>query len=280
MFDPLFVIVGFLLGLIIGSFLNVVILRLHTKRTLGGYSHCMSCGERLSALDLVPLFSYLSLLGRCRHCGARISPRYFLIELTSATMFASIFALGFDPLTTVLHLVFLALLLVVFVYDVEHLIIPDEYALALMPFALMFHVWNGVAFTVPHWSVLVAPAASFIFLGGLWRISGGKWIGLGDAKLSIPLAVAVGLSQVFSLIVFAFWIGAFMSVVILFMQRLLKSIGRGQTRLRFLGRPLTMKAEVPFAPFLIGSFLVIFYAKGDAFYLTDIIVSWLTSLVT
>lgn len=267
--------IGFLFGTIIGSFLNVVILRTHTKRSLGGHSHCMSCGKRLGAFELVPVFSYIALLGRCRSCGARISPRYILIELTTGVLFAYIFSLMLSPLLMVVHLLFLSLLLVVFVYDIEHLIIPDEYAFALVPFACVLGAsqLETISLTTVG-GLFVSALCSFVFLGGLWKLSGGRWIGLGDAKLSVPLALGVGLMHTFSLVVFAFWIGAALSILILGITKLLT---RGQKRLRFFHTPLTMKAEVPFAPFLIGSFLIVYYGHADVFTITDAALSYVLS---
>ncbi len=260
-------LIGFLFGVIIGSFLNVVILRMHTKRGLGGHSHCMSCGKRLGVFELIPVLSYLVLFGRCRFCGAAISPRYILIELIAGILFAYVFTLPIAPLLMLVHLIFLSLLLVVFVYDLEHLIIPDEYALGLSPFALVLGMSQLETISVLNIGGLLAGAlCSFVFLGGLWKVSGGRWIGLGDAKLSVPLALAVGLMNTFSLIVFAFWIGAAISIALLVFAKLLLS---GQKRLRFFHTPLTMKAEVPFAPFLIGSFLIVYYGYADVFQVTD-----------
>lgn len=263
---------AFIFGTIVGSFMNVVILRTHTARSLGGHSHCMSCGERLRPIDLIPVISYLALSGRCRHCGARVSPRYILIELATGAIFLFVFSLGLDAVSTALTLLFLSILLIIFVYDIEHLIIPDEYVIALTVIALVAISWNGTGFSIPPLMDLAAPALTFGFLGGLWKVSKGEWIGLGDAKLSVPLALMVGLIASFSLIVYAFWIGAVVSVSFLALERLLS---RGKHRLRFFGVPLTMKAEVPFAPFLIGSFLLVTYAHADVFTLTDAVLAYL-----
>jgi leader peptidase (prepilin peptidase)/N-methyltransferase len=213
-------------------------------------------------------------MGRCRHCGARVSVRYILIELATGIIFASVFALSAGIASTVLTLIFLSTLLIIFVYDLEHLIIPDEYVIALAVVALVSISWNGAQFSFPSLVDVAAPALTFGFLGGLWKVSEGKWIGLGDAKLSVPLALMVGMTASFSLIVFAFWIGAAVSVALLGAERMLS---RGKHRLRFFGIPLTMKAEVPFAPFLIGSFLLVFYAHADVFTLTDSIIAALTA---
>src|SRR4051812_42460706 len=76
-------------GLIIGSFLNVLILR-HGERSLGGRSACMSCGRTLKWFDLIPVFSWLALLGRCRTCKKKISVQYPIVEATTAILFAAV----------------------------------------------------------------------------------------------------------------------------------------------------------------------------------------------
>src|ERR1700748_3830531 len=79
------------LGLIIGSFLNVVIFRLNTERSFGGRSACMVCRNKLAWYDLIPVFSFLFLLGRCRNCKTKISVQYPLVELGAGIIFALLF---------------------------------------------------------------------------------------------------------------------------------------------------------------------------------------------
>lgn len=256
----------FILGAVIGSFLNVVILRLHTGRSLNDRSHCATCGTALSWYELVPLLSYAALLGRCRSCGARISPQYFLVELATGTAFALVFLAGFDAVTLILSLLAVSVLIVIAGYDLKHLIIPDEAValLAALAFALLgYEAW----LSEDLWHALeglLASACAFLFFAGLWYFSGGRWLGFGDAKLAIPLGMLVGLSGVFSLIVFSFWIGAAVSLCILGIQAL---VSRGQSRLPFLRARLRMKSEVPFAPFLILSFLLVYLYGANALHL-------------
>jgi prepilin signal peptidase PulO-like enzyme (type II secretory pathway) len=103
------------------------------------------------------------------------------------------------------------------------------------------------------------------FFWGLWYVSKGRWIGFGDAKLALPLGMLVGIGDVFSMVVFSFWIGAGVSLVLLGIQKLLK---RGKTSLRFLSTPITMKSEVPFAPFLILGFIAVHFLHADIFDIT------------
>ncbi len=98
-FTVIFIVMAFILGAVIGSFLNVVIIRIPRKESIignnDGGSHCMSCNHKLGFFDLFPIFSYIFLGGKCRYCKARISPRYWIVELTTAIMFTlSVIAFG------------------------------------------------------------------------------------------------------------------------------------------------------------------------------------------
>ncbi|KKP84730.1 MAG: Type 4 prepilin-like protein leader peptide-processing enzyme [Parcubacteria group bacterium GW2011_GWD2_35_7] len=84
-------IIFFILGLIIGSFLNVVIFRFNTERSFGGRSGCMTCQNKLCWYELIPLISFFALKGRCRNCKAKISIQYPIVELMSGLIFAGLF---------------------------------------------------------------------------------------------------------------------------------------------------------------------------------------------
>ena len=94
----------------------------------------------------------------------------------------------------------------------------------------------------------------------LWRVSRGTWIGFGDVKLVVPLALSVGALSVFSMVVLSFWIGAIVGVLLLLVQKLKR---QGQPHVRFLGPELTIKSAVPFAPFLILGYLTILFFEVD-----------------
>ena len=249
-----------LFGLIVGSFLNVVVYRFNTGKSLNGRSHCLSCGHTLSWLTLFPVVSYLALRGRCAYCSARISPRYMLVEVLTASLFGMVAYLVHEPLSLVLLLAFMAFCVLVLVYDLLHTIIPDTFVvgMSLIAFAL-----SGVDYwyTDDVYALLLralGAATGFLFFASLWMLSQGRWIGLGDAKLAIPLGLVASFPAMISVIVLSFWIGALVSIVLIVLQHLLK---RGQHRLPFLRTSLTIKSEVPFAPFLIAGFLLVhFYA--------------------
>jgi prepilin signal peptidase PulO-like enzyme (type II secretory pathway) len=252
-----------LLGLIIGSFLNVFIYRFHTGRSLSGSSHCLSCQAPLRWFELFPVLSYLALRARCRHCHATITPRYLVVEALTGLLFFLV--IYFIPVWWLWPLawILMSLLVVIVVYDINHMVIPDSLVIATTVITGLHLVYDwymigSVAYVV--YSVL-AGVFAYGFFAALWKYSAGRWLGYGDAKLAFPLGVMVGWSGVFSMLVLSFWVGTIISLGILSYQYYRRR--RGQQRLRFLSQPLTMKSEVPFAPFLIVGFLLVYLCGVD-----------------
>lgn len=250
----------FIFGTIVGSFLNVVIYRLHTGKSLGGRSHCLSCHISLKWYELLPIFSYVLLRARCRSCSSYIPLRYLAVELLTGLLFimvwmeyhASAVLLGF-------YFVVVSLLVIILVYDMYHTIIPDEMVVALLVISTGIVIYTtvvaGESYMYPLKSLFGALLASGFF-ASLWYIGKGRWMGLGDAKLMFPLGVMAGFMGAVSTVVFSFWIGAVVSLTLIGIQKILR---KGKTRLSFLGTPLTIKSEVPFAPFLIIAFLAVHF---------------------
>ena len=257
----------FLLGLIIGSFLNVVIYRFNTGRSINGHSHCTSCAYALRWYDLIPLLSFLFLKGRCKKCHCKIPLRYFVVELITALLFLATFMqFGFTKIF-LFSIPLLSFLIVIALYDLNHMVIPDKLVLYVGILAIVhYFVVYGFVFKP---DVLIqksiAAMAAFLFFGGLWFVSKGRWIGFGDAKLAVPLAFILGPFATFSSIVFSFWIGAFVSILLLILPGLYKKMQHFYTpspiakKIKYF----TMKSEVPFAPFMIAAFLLVYIYKID-----------------
>jgi leader peptidase (prepilin peptidase)/N-methyltransferase len=258
----------FVLGAIVGSFLNVVLYRLHTGKSLGGRSHCLTCGKTLTWAELLPIVSYLFLRGKCRGCVAHIPPRYLVVEsLTGASYLWVWHLFSHDLFLLFLYLILVSVLILIVFYDIRHTIIPDELTLAVGVVALLLLGYEYALLkdaTLILFRLIAGGSAAFFFYG-LWYISKGKWIGFGDAKLAFPLGIMAGLGGVFSMVVFSFWVGAVVSLTLLGIERLSR---RGKISLHFLGSPLTIKSEVPFAPFLTVGFLIVQFLHADIFDIT------------
>ena len=253
----------FLFGSIIGSFLNVVILRYRSGRGLDGRSLCFSCGTTLTWFELVPIASFVTQNGRCAHCRAKISWQYPLVEALTGFMFVFLFfrfsyVLPSVPLLFGILFAFYGfvacLLIVLSVYDLKHQILPDGLTLvfAITAFVGMFF-WKGDALilhvpTLLH--ILAGPILALPFWA-IWRVSRGRWMGLGDAKLMVGMGWLLGLSAGVTALLFAFWIGAAFSVVLLVAATLSR---KGK---------ISMKTAIPFGPFLALGTIIVILAQVD-----------------
>lgn len=245
-------------GLIIGSFINVAVLRFGTGRSLSGRSACMSCGYQLRWFDLVPVFSWIFLRGRCRRCGSRIAVQYPLVELTTGFLFAYIGAAELPLFERAYVCVAAGLLVAIAVYDMRHTIIPDAWVYAFSVLGLGYALFADG----PVLLRLAAGPIAALPLLSLWAFSRGRWMGLGDAKLALGMGWFLGPAAGLISIFFAFIIGAFISVGILLpLPYALSFLGRlGITALRTRPTRFTMQSEVPFGPFLVASFFIVWYA--------------------
>lgn len=192
----LVIIIG-ILGLIIGSFLNVVILRMNTGKGIGGRSQCLSCNTSLHWYELLPVISFIIQRGKCRTCKTRISWQYPLVEMSTAVLFMGVtlkYSLFEHPVTVLLWLLLVSLGVVIAVYDIRHYVIP------LQPLVVFFAV--TAALGLQGWAALVVPFPFFI----LWIISRGAWIGFGDIELMACAGILLGLTGGLSAVVLAFWV--------------------------------------------------------------------------
>lgn len=247
----------FVLGLVVGSFLNVIIARYHTSRALSGRSICMSCNKKLCWYELIPLMSFLALRGRCLGCKARISKTYPLVEFFTASLFLLLFwklqnLFFLDFLNFAASYIFYAflfsLLMVIAVYDLKHKIIPDLLSLALflVSFIGIFFLdpdSQAYAFgpRMPQMLELVSGPVVALPFFFFWLVSRGEWMGLGDAKLAAGLGYMLGLYKALSAMVLSFWLGAVLGI---FLVAFSKRYG--------------MKSQLPFAPFLVLASLLSF----------------------
>lgn len=244
----------FVLGTIIGSFLNVVALRwgLPAGRqalvNFGGRSICPHCRKILHWYELVPLVSFAVQRGKCRECHARISWQYPLIELWTGLIFVSIFyVVGFSSLLSMSYYLLLTFVfciyIVITIYDLKNKIIPDSLVYSAILLSVVGRWLLGGSFL--DW--LSGPAI-FSFFALIWFLSRGRAMGFGDAKLGLSVGFLLGAPESLSAIVLAFWVGAIGSLSYIFLNRIGLPAQAGFIK---EAKKLTMKSEVPFAPFII-----------------------------
>ncbi|MDP3003976.1 MAG: prepilin peptidase, partial [Candidatus Azambacteria bacterium] len=174
---------SFVFGLVFGSFLNVVIYRLKSGRNMvSGRSFCPECKTILKWHDLVPLLSFVWLRGHCRYCHKKISWQYPIVELISGLLWVLIFYKFGISLINIYYLFIFSLFLVIAVYDFKWRIIPDKIVYPAIVIALIYNISppdkGGL------WGVLLTAAVAFLFFFAIYFFSGGRAMGLGDAKLA------------------------------------------------------------------------------------------------
>lgn len=227
----------FLTGAAIGSFLNVVIFRLPRSESLvHPRSRCLSCGQTLGIADLVPVFSYIALRGRCRHCRRPYSPRYLLVELaTGLAALGAWYLMGPTP-QALLSFIIVCCLVVVFFVDLDHYIIPDE-AVALIAAAgvvldVLALVQRGRAVAVVfHEQTAAGPAYQVVLPASVVGMAMGAGVfvaiafvaervfrrpgmGWGDVKLAAGMGAVLGPGyEFFTFFLLAVLIGALVGLL-------------------------------------------------------------------
>lgn len=237
----------FIFGLVMGSFLNVVVYRVLTGDSpFRGRSACPHCHKQIAWHDNIPLFSFLLLSGKCRHCHKKISWRYPVLELLTAILFVWWFGMGqfFFNLTqqpyTVVQPVFWLLigigLLSMFVADMWFGVLPDVFTVGLSVLAFLYRFLLTLPGIMQLNDFLGAVAAGLGAAGFFWLliwITKGKGMGFGDVKLGLLMGLLLGWPRITVALFMAFLTGALTGIILI----LLKRKRFGQT--------------IPFGPFLI-----------------------------
>jgi len=246
----------FIFGLIVGSFLNCVIYRLGEKKSfLKGRSFCPNCGHVLSWKDLIPIFSFLILRGKCRYCGKKISLQYPLIELFTGILFLATFYHLRDQLfslqgifTLFYYWTILSSLIVIFVYDLKNYLIEEK----IVYFSILVCLIFNLIFSI---SEIKNKILSSFFLGlfflSIVLVSKEKWMGIGDAKLSALIGIFLGWPKIIPALFFSFFVGSIFGIFLIILKK------------------KSLKSEIPFAPFLVSGtiFSLFFGEKVIDFYL-------------
>ena len=240
----------FIFGLAVGSFLNCLIYRSVTNQSIWpGRSFCPHCHHQLVWRDLIPVFSFLFLKGRCQYCGQKISWQYPLVEIATGGMFLLIFnsqlpIANCQSLLTISYwLLIISLLIVIFVCDLRYYLIPDKIIYPAIGLTFLYQLIVNYQFFV---SLIFSALAAAGFFGLLFLLSRGRWLGWADVKLVFLIGLLLGWPKILIGLFLAFFLGAL--------------VGSG---LMITGRK-NLKSELPFAPFLItGLVLTLFW--GDYF---------------
>lgn len=247
----------FITGLIIGSFLNVVVYRLHVAESIAhGRSHCPECRKPIKWYDNIPLLSFILLRFRCRYCRKKISWQYPLVEFFTGVFFAAVgykYFIASDSatwITTLNYLGVISFLAVIFVYDFLYMEIPDLVLWPAVAWVIAFGLYidwtkiggSNIILNSNIYSGVLAALVAFVLFFLMVVISKEKWMGMGDAYLVILLGLVLGWPNILLALFLAFMLGAIVGLIL---------IARKKKK---------MESRIPFAPFLIlGTLIAMFF---------------------
>lgn len=244
------IIVFFILGSVIGSFLNVVIYRLPRHESLVyPQSHCPNCGHKLTTSDLIPILSYVLLRGKCRYCGSKISPIYPIVESLMGFLFAITYLKFGFSIFTLKYIVFISLLIVVSFIDLLDGVVFDVVVIPGALVGLVFGIilnFRDTIFGIIFYAVLFV---LIIYGSKIFYREGG--MGEGDLTAGIMMGSFLGLKLGIVAFILSFFIGAIVGVLIMAISK------------------KSSKSQIPFVPYMaIASLIAIFFGNSIiAFYL-------------
>lgn len=245
-------LVMLLLGLVIGSFLNALIWRFKIGKSITrGRSMCPDCKHELTAVDLIPVISWLMLRGKCRHCHKPISVQYPLVEVITSGLFGLSYW-SLMPDSTLqwvgygVWLYILTSLIFLGAYDLKWYLLPDR---ILLPAIGVGAAWLMVqAVMEASFGVLIPYFGSALLAGGVFyaiaALSGGKWLGGGDIKLVFLMGLVLGPTKTLLALLFAFNSAALIGLALIGLK--LK----------------TRKDLIPFGPFLVAGTIIAYLLGG------------------
>ena len=246
----------FLTGLCVGSFLNVVIYRLPAEKSIVfPNSSCTDCEEKLRAIDMIPVLSYIFLGAKCRYCKEPISIQYPLVEFTTGAIWILTYLrYGFSIETLALIFLF-TLLIPIAVIDIHHMIIPNELVLvgfigglslsAYHIFVEPFYLYLSSAWFAPFIGMVSASGILLIIaLLSFLKYGDEGGMGMGDVKLFIPIGLFLGWKLTLLALFISIMLGGIISIILL------------------LFKVLNRKSALPFGPFIvIATFFCAFYGN-------------------
>lgn len=236
---------AFIFGLIFGSFLNVVIYRLKSGRNvIFGRSFCPECKTQLKWYDLIPVLSFIWLGGQCHYCGKKISWQYPIVEILSGLIwFLVLYKLNFSYLIFFYYIFIFSVFLVVAIYDAKWHIIPDKVVYPAVIIVLIFNLFN--AFNFGNFKIFIEPLSvaliAFLFFSSIFYFSKGRAMGLGDAKLTVLIALFLSPLKAFIAFDLAFILGGIYGIILL-------AIGRK-----------SLKSQIAFGPLLVVGAILSFF---------------------
>jgi len=254
-----FYLLSFLYGAAIGSFVEVVVTRLNVAPVMKSRSKCLSCGEALRVSDLIPLFSYIFLKGKCRYCKVPYGPSAIFVEIGYGVIFVLLYhfiLFGAVPLMAPLWLLYYTLIFVslgvIALYDYKHSYVPVAY---LSLFSFLSLIMLGIRYLhEPSNALLLGPLVVALPFLLIWIITKGRGLGFGDVVLYMAVGAFFGIEQGLAVLLISIWLGALTGLII-YAKR--KKENREST-------------AIPFVPFIVAAFIFVLFTDIGVFSFTSL----------
>lgn len=256
----MFISLAFTLGLAVGSFLNVVVVRKKRGESARGRSYCEGCKTILLATELIPILSFILQKGRCRTCGIALSWQYPIVEFSTAAFFGLtawllLPNLSFDPASFILCgaiMIGVSASLYIAIADIKYQIIPDGAIVAIFLLAIlrMSARASGEGF-INYSPVIYDAITAFLiafFFWALWFFSSGTWMGFGDVKLILATSLVLGFPASLIAFLLAFWLGGLYGIILI------------------ISRVNTLKGRIPFGPFILAGMYIAYFFSENLLY--------------
>jgi leader peptidase (prepilin peptidase) / N-methyltransferase len=249
-----FYLLSFIFGAALGSFVEVIVTRLNVAPMLASRSKCLSCGEALRASDLVPVFSYLFLRGKCRYCKVAYGPEAIVVEIAYGILFVLLYhfiLVGMPLFIAGLWLLYYTLLFislgVIALYDYKHSYVPVPF-LILFSFLSLFIL--GMRFAESQTSIVfLGPLVVALPFLLIWLITKGRALGFGDVILYAAIGAFFGIEQGVAVLLVSVWLGAIVGIAVYLIRK----------------RQGNISTAIPFVPFIVAAFLFVLFTDISVF---------------
>ena len=246
------IINGFIIiiGLIIGSFLNVCIYRIPENQSIvSPPSHCNKCNNTLRIIDLIPVISYLMLRGKCRYCKEKVSVRYMAVELLTGILFLLVYNHHNNNIETIYYLILVSILVIISFIDIDHYIIPDTLIIFGIIVAISFNVLTGfMSFKDVFLGGLICGGSILFFIYVLEFIIKKEVMGGGDIKLFAMIGMFLGIKGGFITIILSIYLGAIYGIWTIVYTKI---------------KSIKYDSVIPYGPFIsLGAIIYILYGQS------------------
>jgi len=220
MINLFYLILVILIGLVIGSFLNCFIWRLHEDESVGGRSYCPKCRHQIAWYDNIPVLSFIFLKAKCRHCHQPISWQYPLVEIATAILFVLLFFKNISSASFALLMMrdwlLVSALIVIFVYDLRWQLVPMGVVWSMCALMLVFNILLGYSWVLIIISALVATAFFWI----QYILTKKKGLGEGDIWLGLLLGLSFpNFSHLLAILIISYGVGSLVSLILLLVKK-------------------------------------------------------------